>query len=145
MVHVDVLKFQTVLDSLIRVFPVCYSEKQFVNFSIDNTHIIWEQKESVQNFRSLPYFFFTEWRDFINDHTGLDASKPVFWCEQQRCRPAFYRLVSHLSTQSELPRPITQNSVEWDHRCTLKNFFNNGGDSLTLTLYNVTLMSQKPC
>ena len=36
--------------SLIRVFPVCYSDKYFVNSSIDNPHFIWEQKEkSVQN------------------------------------------------------------------------------------------------
>ena len=37
--------------SLIRVFPVCYSNKQFVDSSPHYQHFIWEQKEkSVQNF-----------------------------------------------------------------------------------------------
>ena len=38
--------------SLIRVFPICYSDKHFVHSSPVNQYIIWEQKEkSVQNFR----------------------------------------------------------------------------------------------
>ena len=40
--------------------------------------------------------------------------------------------------QSELPRPISQNSVESDHGCTSRIYFDNTGD-------NVTLTSQKPC
>ena len=40
--------------SLIRVFPVCYSDMHFVNFGPDNQHFIWEQKEkSVRNFRTF--------------------------------------------------------------------------------------------
>ena len=72
---VNVLKFQTLVacqkgkdkqgrprsdcfcfwrSSLIRVFPVCYSYKQFVNFSPENHHFIWEQKEkSVWNIRTF--------------------------------------------------------------------------------------------
>ena len=46
--------------------------------------------------------------------------------------------------QSELPRPIPRNSVESDHGCTSRIYFDNAGDNVTLTLYNVTLMSQKP-
>ena len=47
--------------------------------------------------------------------------------------------------QSELPRPIPRNSVESDHGCTSRIYFDNAGDNVTLTLYNVTLTSQKPC
>ena len=47
--------------------------------------------------------------------------------------------------QSELPRPIPRNSVESDHGCTSGIYFDNAGDAVTLTLYNVTLTSQKPC
>ena len=47
--------------------------------------------------------------------------------------------------QSELPRPIPQNSVESDHGCTSRIYFDNPGDNVTLTLYNVTRTSQKPC
>ena len=47
--------------------------------------------------------------------------------------------------QSELPPSILQNSVESDHGCTLRIYFDNAGDNVMLTLYNVTLTSQKPC
>ena len=37
--------------NLIRVFPVCYCDKKFVNSSPDNQYFTWEQKEkSVRNF-----------------------------------------------------------------------------------------------
>ena len=40
--------------SLIWVFPVCYSDKHFVNCSPEYQHFIWEQKEkSVQSFRTF--------------------------------------------------------------------------------------------
>ena len=40
--------------SLIRVFPVCYSDKHFMNSSPDNQNFIWEKKEkSIQNFLTL--------------------------------------------------------------------------------------------
>ena len=45
----------------------------------------------------------------------------------------------------ELPRPIPRNSVELDHGCTSRIYFDNAGENVTLTLYNVTLTSQKPC
>ena len=48
-------------------------------------------------------------------------------------------------SQSELPRPIPRNSVESDHGCTSRIYFDNGGDNATLTLYYVTLASHKPC
>ena len=37
------------------------------------------------------------------------------------------------------------NSVESDHGCTSRIFFDNRGDNMTLTLYNMTVMSKKPC
>ena len=43
--------------------------------------------------------------------------------------------------QSELPRPIPWNSVEIDHGCTSRIYF----DNVTLTLHNMKLTSQKPC
>ena len=47
-------------------------------------------------------------------------------------------LVEH---QLELPRPISWNSVESGIECTLRIY----SDSVTLTLHNLTLTSQKPC
>ena len=47
--------------------------------------------------------------------------------------------------QSELPRPIPHISVESDHGFTSRICFGNAGDNVTLSLYNVTLTSQKPC
>ena len=44
--------------------------------------------------------------------------------------------------QSELSRP---NSVESDHGCTMRIYFDNTGENVMLTWYNVTLTSQKPC
>ena len=49
-----------------------------------------------------------------------------------------------VGSNSELPRQISRNSVESDHGCTPRTYFDNVGDNVTLTLYNVTLMSQKP-
>ena len=36
-------------------------------------------------------------------------------------------------------------SVESDHGCTSRIYFYNADDNVTLTLFNVTLTSQKPC
>ena len=36
--------------SLIRVFPVCYSDQHFVNSSFDSQHFSWEQKEKSVKF-----------------------------------------------------------------------------------------------
>ena len=49
------------------------------------------------------------------------------------------------SLQSELPLPIPRNSVESDHGCTSRIYFDNTGDNLMLVLYKVTLTSQIPC
>ena len=46
----------------IRAFPVCYSDKHFVNSipdTHDNQHFIWEQEEkSVPNFRKFTMLIF---------------------------------------------------------------------------------------
>ena len=47
--------------------------------------------------------------------------------------------------QSELPRLFQLSSVESDHDCTLRIYFDNAGANGTLTLYNVTLTAQKTC
>ena len=58
----------------------------------------------------------------------------------------FYELAKIVfEKQSELPRSIPRNSMESDQVCTLRIYFDNAGDKVTLTLYNVTLTSQKPC
>ena len=63
-----------------------------------------------------------------------------------RIWPTCYKLQWLTPTiQSELPRPIPRNSVESDQGCTSRIYFDNVGDNVTLTLYNVTLTSQKPC
>ena len=56
---------------LIRVFPVCYSDKQFVHSSPENQHFIWEQKEkSVRNFYLV---HFTSGYGCIVTHTGAQT------------------------------------------------------------------------
>ena len=45
------------------------------------------------------------------------------------------------------PKPIgiaSANSMESDHRCTSRIYFDNAGDNVTLTLNSMTLTSQKP-
>ena len=43
--------------SLIWAFPVCYSDKYFVNSSPENQYFIWEQKQKcVRNFRTFTVF-----------------------------------------------------------------------------------------
>ena len=44
--------------------------------------------------------------------------------------------------QSELPRPIPRNSVKSDKGCTSRIYFDNAGDNVTLTLYDVALTSK---
>ena len=47
-------QIRLLLKKQIRVFPVCYSDKHFVNSSTNNQHFIWEQKEkSVRNFKTF--------------------------------------------------------------------------------------------
>ena len=41
--------------------------------------------------------------------------------------------------QSELPWPILPSAVESDHRCTSGIYFDNTGDNMTLTVYNLRL------
>ena len=47
--------------------------------------------------------------------------------------------------QTELPRLISRNSLESDHGCASRIYFDNAGDNETQTLYNMTLTSRKPC
>ena len=77
--------------------------------------------------------------DFWNDSTGLTlitTGKQLI---------GNVDIQNYSQRQSELPRPILQNSVESDHGCTSRIYFDNAGDNMTLTLYNVTLTSQKLC
>ena len=48
---------------------------------------------------------------------------------------------NHFCRSRALTRPIPWNYVESDLGCTSRIYF----DNVTLTLYNVTLTSQKPC
>ena len=52
---------------------------------------------------------------------------------------------SYCTPQLELPRLIPRNSVKSDHGCTSRIYFDKAGVNVTLTLYNMTLTSQKPC
>ena len=38
--------------------------------------------------------------------------------------------LGHAQTQLELPRPIPRNSVESDHGCTSRIYFDNAGDNV---------------
>ena len=59
---------------------------------------------------------------------------------------------SHCGRASFIVLVFSRNSVESDHECTSRIYFDNVGDTVTLTLYNMalalysaTLTSQKPC
>ena len=52
---------------------------------------------------------------------------------------------SYCTPQSELPRLIPRNYVESDHECTSMIYFEKAGDNVTLTLYYMTLTTQKLC
>ena len=41
--------------SLIKVFPICYSDQHFVNSSPENQHFIWQQKDFFLIFEHLLY------------------------------------------------------------------------------------------
>ena len=61
------------------------------------------------------------------------------------CKPYVGLNQSLAGSQSELPWPILRNSTESNHGCTSRTYFENAGDNVALTLYNVTLMSQILC
>ena len=68
-----------------------------------------------------------------------------YWQRLQRAKQRVtFRQVIYVG-KSELPWPIPLNSVESDHGCTSRIYFDNAVDNVTLTIYNVTLTSQKPC
>ena len=48
---------------------------------------------------------------------------------------------THGQKSIELPRLLSWNSVESDHGCASRIYFDNAGDNMVLTLYNVTLAS----
>ena len=76
-ITVNILKFRTLIacqngldkrrprsdcfwsSSLIRILPICYSDKRFANSSPENQHFISEWKEkSVRNFRTFTVVYF---------------------------------------------------------------------------------------
>ena len=73
----------------------------------------------------------------ISDMHRIDTSNSLNCTHTQSMEQVKMQLV--------LPQPIPQNSMESDHRCTSSIYFANSGDNVPLTLYNVTLPSQKPC
>ena len=56
----------------------------------------------------------------------------------------YIQLFRQARMQLELPRQIPRNSTESNHGCTSRIYFDNAGDNVTMTLYNVTLTSHKP-
>ena len=74
------------------------------------------------------------------------TTKPAFTftpssaCQRNFFKWYIFQLIQAMP-QFELPRPIPRNSVESDNGCTSMIYFNNAGDNVTLTLYNVTFQS----
>ena len=90
--------------------------------------------------------FSQEWNQLCSDRKDAKQSACLFtlmfyylFIFRRTCR------YSEVANQSELPWPIPRNSVEADHGCTSWIYFDNVGDNMKLTLYNMMLMSQKPC
>ena len=70
------------------------------------------------------------------DHTHL-----LFACVGSNCdKMSTVKPERNISAfHSKLPQPVPRNSVESCHGCTSRNYFDNAGDNVTLTLYIVTL------
>ena len=88
---------------------------------------------------------------FVGKQESVDATLAALEVVGEPLKSMAYMLVDVCAYagiilhQSELPRSIPRNSVESDHGCTSRVYFDNPGDNMTLTLYNVTLTSRKPC
>ena len=78
-------------------------------------------------------------------HVNATISSGFSHCLQKYQFMGFQSTKGYRIRQSELPRPIPRNSVESDYGCASRIYFDNAGDDVTPTLYNVTLTSQKPC
>ena len=80
----------------------------------------------------------------------LSFLKLSWLCRQTNNILASLNLLHHMTLdlrdikQSELPRPIPWNSVESDHGCTFRIYFNNAGDNVTLTLYPYSTQGLNP-
>ena len=84
------------------------------------------------------YHINCQWTVFqISDMHRIDTSNSLNCTHTQS--------MDQIKMQSVLPRPIPQNSMESDHGCTSSIYFDNAGDNVPLTLYNVTLTSQALC
>ena len=81
---------------------------------------------------------------YLASNTNVQCVIQVVWHEKEGNATTTYHRPVH-GTQSELPRSIPRNSVESDHGCTSRFYFDNADGNMKLTLYNVTLTSQKPC
>ena len=81
----------------------------------------------------------------FHQHVNGAISSGFSQCLQKYQFMGFQSTKGYRIRQSELPRSIPQNSVESDHGCTSRIYFDNAGDDVTLTIYNVTLKSQNPC
>ena len=60
------------------------------------------------------------------------------WCEW-----SYLKLINRYTTSCFPIRTASVNSVESDHRFTSRIYLDNADDNVMLTLYNVTLTSQK--
>ena len=105
----------------------------------------WYLIVSISDLCLLTYFFFYNMNTMIKTSLSLESVKYVAKLfSAVKLQMHFTNYFSN-EWKSELPQPIPQNSVESDHGCTSRIYFDNAGDNVTLTLYNVTLTSQKLC
>ena len=127
------------------VIVLCFGVRSFVSILVLQSSR-WRRESWLLCFVCLPCVSWSWWLlcasssrlQFVifPDHTQL-----LFFL------PCWYFGTYHIDyslNQSELHRPIPWNSPESDHGCTSRIYFDNVSDNVTLTLYNVTLTSQKP-
>ena len=77
--------------------------------------------------------------EITNKKCSCDAAAPVV--DITRSYLGHYRSLTRTGSIGT----ASANSVESEHGCTSRIYFDNAGDNVTLTLYNVTLTSQKTC
>ena len=73
----------------------------------------------------------------------------ILWPTSESNKTVKYTSLQYLanSTNTSVPEigTASANSAKSDHGCSSRIYLDNASDNVTLTLFNVTLTSQKPC
>ena len=85
-----------------------------------------------------------EFLSLKGDCTGSSEPTLVKMPHCWKARVAAQLLLTDIHSPIGLALANSAKFVESDHGCAPRIYFDNAGDNVTLTLYNVSLTSQKP-